>query len=120
MVIKKEIRWIGSSRKDIKKFPEEVRDDAGTALMWVQCGVKHPDEKPLKGIESGVLELILNHDSDTYRVVYFVKFLKCIYVLHAFQKKSKKGIETPKKDIDLIKSRLKLAKEDYNFKQNIN
>lgn len=84
-----------------------------TALNWVKS-IKHPDAKPLKGFKgAGVLEIVENFDGDTYRAVYTVKFEGIVYVLHAFQKKSKQGIATPKQDIDLIESRLKRAKEHY-------
>jgi len=77
-----------------------------------QIGDKHPTAKPLKGFSgAGVLEIVDNYDGDTYRTVYTVKLAGVVYVLHAFQKKSKKGIATPKKDIDMIKKRLKLAVE---------
>ena len=84
----------------------------GYALYLAQIGDKHPSAKPLKGyVGAGVLEIVDNYDGDTYRTVYKVKLAGVVYVLHAFQKKSKKGIATPKKDIDLIKKRLKLAIE---------
>ena len=73
----------------------------------------HQDAKPLKGIGSGVLEVIANHDSGTYRAVYTVRFARAVYVLHAFQKKSKKGIATPAAEIDLVKKRLKAAEAHY-------
>ena len=77
-------------------------------------GNKHPDAKPLKGFKgAGVLEIVEDFDGDTYRAVYTVKFEEIIYVLHAFQKKSKRGIATPKKDIDLIEARLNRAKKHY-------
>ena len=86
----------------------------GYALYLAQCGDKHPATKPLKGFKgAGVLEVVEDFDGDTYRAVYTVKFAGVIYVLHAFQKKSKQGIATPKQDIDLIEARLKRAKEHY-------
>jgi phage-related protein len=86
----------------------------GYALYFAQIGDKHPSAKPLKGFGSaGVLEVIEDHDGDTYRAVYTVKFSGAVYVLHAFQKKSKSGIKTPQQTIALIKERLKLAEEDY-------
>lgn len=87
----------------------------GYALYFTQLGDKHPSAKPLKGFGcAGVLDLIEDHDGDTYRAVYTVKFSGAVYVLHAFQKKSKSGIKTPQHIIALIKERLKLAEEDYN------
>ena len=110
----KPIEWISSSRNDLRKFPEEVQQMVGFALYRAQLGKKHPDAKPLKGFNgAGVLEIVEDFDGDTYRAVYTVKFEEIIYVLHAFQKKSKRGIATPKKDIDLIEARLNRAKEHY-------
>lgn len=110
----KKLDFIGSSREDLKEFPEEVRQDIGYAFFEVQKGRKPMAAKPLKGFGgSGVLEIVENFDRDTYRAVYTVKFRKAVYVLHCFQKKSKHGIKTPQQDIDLIKQRLKTAEEDY-------
>ncbi len=110
----KPVEWIGSSRDDLREFPEDVQQIIGFALYRAQLGKKHPDAKPLKGFKgAGVLEIVDNFDGDTYRSVYTVKFEGIVYVLHAFQKKSKQGIATPKQDIDLIESRLKRAKEHY-------
>jgi phage-related protein len=110
----KPIEWISSSRDDLRKFPEEVQQMMGFALYRAQLGKKHPDAKPLKGFKgSGVLEIVEDFDGDTYRAIYTVKFEEIVYVLHAFQKKSKQGIATPKQDIELIKARLKRAKEHY-------
>jgi phage-related protein len=97
----------------LKSFPEEVRDSVGFALFQAQTGLKHSDAKPLVGFGgASVLEVIEVHDRSTYRAVHTVRFANAVYVLHAFQKKSKKGIATAKQDIDLIKARLKLAEED--------
>lgn len=110
--MKKPVVWLGNTLDELRKFPEEVRDEMGYALYLAQVGDKHPTAKPLKGFGgAGVLEIVDNYDGDTYRTVYTVKLAGVVYVLHAFQKKSKKGIATPKKDIDLIKKRLKLAIE---------
>ena len=110
----KPVEWIGSSRDDLRDFPEDVQQIMGFALYRAQLGKKHPDARPLKGFKgAGVLEIVENFDGDTYRAVYTVKFEGIVYVLHAFQKKSKQGIATPKQDIDLIESRLKRAKEHY-------
>ncbi|MBF0480029.1 MAG: type II toxin-antitoxin system RelE/ParE family toxin [Candidatus Omnitrophica bacterium] len=111
----KKINFVGSSRDDLKEFPEDVRQDIGFALYQAQCGRKSTNAKPLKGFGgAGVLEIRENHDGDTYRAVYTVKFRDALYVLHCFQKKSKSGIKTSGQDIELIKRRLKLAEEDYN------
>ena len=105
-------RWLGDSRRRLRSFPEEVKNDIGVAIMWAQLGDKHPDAKPLSGFGgAGVLEIVENHDGDTYRAVYTVRFKEWIYILHCFQKKSKRGKETPRHDINLIKERLKQAGE---------
>ena len=113
----KPIEFIGSSLESLRRFPEEVKDVIGFALYLAQIGDKHPDAKPLTGDKAfrgaGVLEVVDNHDGDTYRAVYTVRFSGVVYVLHAFQKKSKKGIATPRADIELIKNRLRQAQEHY-------
>ena len=104
--------WIGSSRQDLKEFPSEVRQDIGFALYRAQEGAKHPSAKPLRGFGgAGVLEVVEDFDGDTYRAVYTVKLPSAVYVLHAFQKKSKKRAETTKQDIALIRARLRWAEE---------
>jgi len=111
---RKPLEFIGSSLDDLRAFPEEVKRDIGFALDWAQCGEKHGDAKPLKGFKgAGVLEVVERFDGDAYRAVYTVKFKGMVYVLHAFQKKSKKGIATSKADMSLIESRLKVAQEHY-------
>jgi phage-related protein len=108
----KELVWIGSTKEDLKRFPAEVRSVMGYALHVAQAGGKHPDTKPLKGFKgSGVLEVVEHYEGNSYRTVYTVRFRGTVYALHAFQKKSRKGITTPKADIDLINARLKRAKE---------
>jgi phage-related protein len=110
----KPVRWVGNSKDDLIGFPQEVRRRVGSALWDAQCGLKAPYAKPLRGFAgAGVLEIVDDHDGDTYRAVYTVRFAGAVYVLHAFQKKSKRGIATPKAELDLIKQRLKRAKEDY-------
>jgi phage-related protein len=110
----KSIEWISSTIDDLRKFPEDVQQVMGFALYLAQLGKKHPDAKPLKGFKgSSILEIVDDFDGDTYRAVYTVKFEEIIYVIHAFQKKSKRGIATPKKDIELIETRLKRAKQHY-------
>ncbi|MDX9974474.1 MAG: type II toxin-antitoxin system RelE/ParE family toxin, partial [FCB group bacterium] len=89
----KKVYWIAGAREDLRRFPESVRQTIGYALYLAQNGAKHPDAKPLIGFSgAGVLEMVENHDGDTYRAVYTVRFKDAVYVLHAFQKKSKKGI----------------------------
>ena len=107
----KKVIWIGSSLNDLKDMPEEVQGDTGFILDRVQRGKHHKDIKPLKGF-SGVQEIRVGFDKDTYRTVYVLNLGDKIYVLHAFKKKSKKGIATPKQEIDIIRARLKRAKEE--------
>ena len=110
----KPVAWIGSSYKDFREFPDSVQDSMGYALYQAQIGLKHGSAKPLKGFGgAGVLELVADHVGDTFRAVYTVKFATAVYVLHAFQKKSKSGIKTPTEDIELIQRRLKAAEADY-------
>ena len=110
----KPVEWVGSSKEDIKKFPDPVKDRIGFALYQAQLGFKHRDTKPLRGLGSSVLEVVSRYDGDAYRAVYTVRFKLAVYVLHAFQKKSKRGAETPKPEVDLIKRRLKAAEQHYS------
>lgn len=106
----KPLYWVGSSKKDLQSLPEEVQDVFGYALHLAQAGGKHSQTKPLRGFGgAGVLEVVEDFLTDTYRAVYTVKFGDVVYVLHAFQKKSSAGIATPKPDIDKIRERLKAA-----------
>lgn len=107
----RELEWVGSSLQDLKEFPDLVLDEIGYALHLVQEGKKPRNAKPLKGLDSGVMEIVADFDTNTYRAVYAVKIGNTVYVLHCFQKKSTKGISTPKKEIDLIKKRLQAVKE---------
>jgi len=107
------LRWIGSSRKDYMAFPPKVQDIFGFELFLAQLGEHPPSAKLLKGLSSGVVELVDDFDGDTYRAVYTVRFESAVYVLHSFKKKSKRGIKTPQSDIELIKRRLKDADADY-------
>jgi phage-related protein len=100
--------FVGSSRKDLQGFPAPVRSEIGQALFEAQLGDHPHNAKPLKGL-SGVLEIRDNHDGDTYRAVYTVRFEGVLYVLHAFQKKSTSGMATPQRHIDLVKQRLRDA-----------
>jgi phage-related protein len=111
---RKPLFWVGSSRKDLREFPGEVKDLMGYALDAAQLGGKHPDAKPLAGFGgAGVLEVVEDFAGDTYRAVYTVRFFGAVYVLHAFQKKSKRGIRTPQREMDLVKERLKRAEQEY-------
>jgi len=115
--ILKRVDFIGSSLEDLKKFPDEVKQDIGYALFEAQQGLKPIRVKPLKGFGAGVLEIIENSIGGTYRAVYTVKFPEVIYVLHCFQKKSTRGIKTPRQDIELIKKRLWSAEENYKTRR---
>jgi phage-related protein len=101
--------WMGDSRKNIREFPQEVQKAVGYALQLVQAGETPLSAKPFKGVGSGVYEIVKRYDTDTYRAVYAVKIGEKVYVLHAFEKKSKQGIKTPQADVDLIKQRYKDA-----------
>ncbi len=112
----KPLDWVGSSKKDFVGFPEPVKDEMGNALCLAQFGSKHPSAKPWKGEGIGVFEVVEDHAGDTYRAVYTVRFKEVIYVLHAFQKKSPKGIRTAQTDVDLVQRRLKVAQQDYEVR----
>ncbi len=112
----KPLHWVGSSKNDLLTFPEQVVDDFGYALGVVQQGGMPPSAKPWKGEGPGVLELVENFRTDTWRVVYTVRFKEAIYVLHCFQKKSPSGVRTAKTDVDLIHERLKVARADYEVR----
>ena len=101
--------WLASSRRDYAAFPPKVQEEFGFGLFLAQTGQKPPSAKMLKGLGSGILELIEDHDGDTFRAVYTVRFERAVYVLHCFKKKSKNGIKTPQSDIELIKRRCRDA-----------
>ncbi len=103
--------WLGNSRKNIQEFPSDARRIIGGELQLMQYGGMPKDAKPFKGIGSGVVEIAIRHDSEAYRSVVALQLGRSIYVLHAFQKKSRKGIATPKRDVDLIKQRYREARE---------
>jgi phage-related protein len=106
----KPVFWVASSRKDLRSFPKRVRRVVGQALFDAQTGDKHPAAKPLKGFGgAGVLEVVEDHDGNTYRAVYSVKFAGAVYVLHAYQKKAKKGVKTPAEDVAKVRARLREA-----------
>jgi phage-related protein len=108
------VRWVGSSKNDLSNFPDEVKRHVGLALFEAQMGRKATYAKPLKGYGgAGVLEVVGDFDGDTFRAAYTVRFAEIVYVLHAFQKKSRRGIGTPKAEMDLIDRRLRRAAEDY-------
>lgn len=110
----KRLMWVGSSLKDVKKFPESVKKEIGFAIYLAECGEKAINAIPLVGFGSSkILEILINDDGDTYRVIYTVKFSDFLYVLHAFKKKSTNGIATPKKETDAIKQRFRAAKRHH-------
>jgi len=110
----KPLFWIASSKDDLDDFPPDVQDVMGYALDLAQHGKKHPGAKPLKGHKgAGVLEVVDDYDGDTYRAVYTVRFEGAVYVLHAFQKKAKKGIATPKAELRKIEARLRRAEQEH-------
>ena len=112
--IVKRLFWVASSKKDLKAFPDDVQGLIGYALHLAQTGNKHPDAKPLRGFGgAGVLEVVEDHEGNAFRAVYTVTFGQAVYALHVFQKKSSSGIATRKEDMELIKHRLKLAREHY-------
>ncbi len=110
----KALGFIGDSLERIQEFPKSVSRKVGYALRYAQRGEKHEHSKPFKGLGPGNFEIVEDFSGDTYRAVYTVRFKSAVYVLHAFQKKSKTGIKTPQKEIDLIKERYKIAKERDN------
>jgi phage-related protein len=106
----KPLIWVGKSRRELSAMPQAVQSDFGYALYVAQQGGLHRKSKPLKGFGgAGVVEIVNEHRGDTYRCIYTVRFAGSVYVLHAFQKKSKKGRETPKAEIELIRRRLREA-----------
>jgi phage-related protein/predicted XRE-type DNA-binding protein len=115
----KELFWVSSAYRDLLGFPEWVKDRIGTALGTAQFGGKHPAAKPWKGEGPGLVEIVEHHAGDTYRAVYTVRFEKAVYVLHAFQKKSPKGIKTARTDVEPVHRRLQAAREHYlsNFEE---
>ena len=110
----KPLIWIGTSKEDLSAFPDDVKLVMGFALRMAQKRQKHARAKPLKGYGgAGVLEIVDDYDTDSYRAVYTVSFAGVLYALHAFQKKSKTGKKTTKADLDMVKRRMKAARSDY-------
>jgi len=107
----RDVVWMGDSKKRLKEFPNETQRSMGGALMLAQFGGTADNVKPFKGVGSGVFEIVESHQKNAYRMIYAVQISEKIYVLHAFQKKSKTGIKTPKSDVDLVKQRYKQAQE---------
>lgn len=105
------ISWIKAARRDFEEFPEDVQGDMLSALTIAAEGSKSDKARPFKGVDGGVFEIALRHQGDAFRVLYAVRIGTDIWVIHAFQKKSKTGIKTPQTDVDLIRERLKRLKE---------
>src|ERR1022692_2676299 len=119
MLSERPIVWVGSSRRDLRAFPRAVRRDIGQALYAAQQGETDPSAKPLKGFGgASVVEIVAQGRGGTWRAVYTVRFAEAIYVLHAFRKKSTRGVATPAKDIDLIRQRLAEAERLHRERQN--
>ena len=113
------VRWMGTSLRDLKRFPRPVQRDMGQALYAAQCGQEHPSVQSLHGFGGrNVLEIRVDGEGGTFRTVYTVRYRDAVYVLHAFQKKSTRGVATPKKELDLIAARLATAEQDYKRRQN--
>lgn len=110
------LHWVGSARRDLLDFPDAVVDEFGYLLGVVQMGGQPPAAKPWKGEGPGVFELVEDFRGDAYRVAYTVRFARAVYVLHCFQKKSPSGIRTAKADIELIRDRLRAARNDYEVR----
>jgi len=105
------VRFMGDSREVLRELPDAVKSEIGFALEEVQRGEKPFNAKPLKGISPGVLEILCDFKGDTFRAVYTVRFASAVYVLHVFQKKSKRGIATPRREIELVRRRLAQAEK---------
>ena len=117
--LERPVIWVGSSRRDLRAFPRQVRGEIGQALYAAQQRETDPAARPLKGFGGrSVVEIIADHEGSTWRAVYTVRFAEAVYVLHAFQKKSKKGIATPKRELDLIHRRLAEAERLRRERQN--
>jgi phage-related protein len=111
--------WIGSSRRDLRAMPQQVRRDIGQALYAAQQGMTDPAAKPLKGFGGGrVMEIVERYRTDAYRAIYTAHFEDAVYVLHVFQKKSKSGIATPKHEIELIRKRFAEAERHHRERWN--
>jgi phage-related protein len=111
MILIRQISWLKSALKDFSDFPVDVQQDAAQALSIAARGGKADTAKPFKGVGSGVFEIALRHRGDAFRVLYAVQIGDALWVIHAFQKKSKSGIKTPQVEVDLIIERMKRLKE---------
>ena len=110
----KELVWLGDSLARVRQFPDSVRDEVGFALYQAQMGGRHPHVRPIRGLGAGVMEIRTNCERGTFRTVYLAALASRIYVLHAFQKKSTKGIATPKRELDVVAQRLAALSEVRN------
>lgn len=109
----KPVAWVASSYRDFVAFPGQVQDTMGYALYLAQSGRMHASAKPLKGFGGGgVVEIVETDEAGSFRAIYTVRYASAVYVLHAFQKKSRRGIKTPRQEIELVRRRLKIAEED--------
>lgn len=113
----KSLEWVGGSKKDLLRFPEEVRHEIGFVLHMAQIGETHESAKLFKGHGSGVYEIVIDFDRNAYRAIYIVSLGDVIYVLHAFQKKSKTGIKTPQEDLVVIDERLKYLRAQLKIQR---
>jgi|SRR5579885_602009 len=114
----KGVIFVGGSRADLRRFPKDARAIAGQALYHAQLGSKHINAKPLKGFHgAAVTEIVADAGGDAYRAVYTVQFADLVYVLHCFQKKSKRSVKTPPRDIEMVRRRLTMAQEDHARRQ---
>jgi phage-related protein len=117
--VPKAVRWVGSSLHDLRSFPRAVRGEIGKAIFTAQEGKIDPAAKPLRGFGgASVIEVVSSFEGNAWRAAYTVRFKDVVYVLHVFQKKSTKGIATPKKEIELIRRRLAEAERDHRERQN--
>ena len=114
----KPIVWLGDTLAALRTCPQEVQDEVGYALYLAQIGEKYFRAKPLKGLGPSLLEIVSDHRGDTYRSVYTVRFADTVYVLHVFQKKSKRGVRTPQSEVELVRQRLKRAAELHEQREN--
>lgn len=117
--VERPVVWLGSCRGDLRSFPRAVRREIGAALYAAQQGETDPAAKPLKGFGgASVLEIISDYRGDTWRAVYTIRFRDAVYVLHVFQKKSKRGVATPKQEMEVIKRRLAEVDRLHQERQN--
>jgi len=110
----KQLEWVGSSKKDLLELPEEVRQEIGFALLVAQYGGTHESAKLFKGYGSGIYEIVSNYDTNAYRAIYIVNVNDKVYVLHVFQKKSKRNIKMPREDLVILEERLKRVRRLKN------